>query len=415
MTPAAALRSEAATTVLNRLARALPVGISIRWLTEGREGPVIVERPSPTPASAWLNEQAAYADALARVRTEVSVESLRRNQPQAILDPLGLVYACAPMTAKGADAGFCLVAGPVAPLEGIAAMERDIRRGLESLDLIEPGDDLPIPLNGFPAMPLETALTLTEWTAEALGVIVAAAAPEEAEDSAERPKPSAWTPNTPLPAPYDADMLATAMAAGDSARLRAIVRAEAAESGGRVRVKQAVARARVLAVLAAGLEGAERAGLKTTTAWERMPKAMEAIQAAASADEWVDAAMRVFGAIARKKPKQPRPDPKTAALHDWLVKRLPEGVSLNEAAEAMGENPTAITHRLQRKFGMSFSQYVNRLRLDKAKGLLRTTKLPLAAVAQRVGVGDASNLGRIFRSVERMSPGEYRKRFGKEG
>jgi len=412
MNPAAALRSEASIKALARLVRAVSAGASVRWLAEGREGPGIAALPSPTPAGQWLAGQAAYADDLARARLERSRECLRRGQPQAFLDALGFAHACVPF-AGNRDAAFCLVAGPIAPLEGIAAMERDVRRGLEALRLAEPGDSLPFDLDGIPVMPIETALALCEWTAEALANIVAEAAPLAAVSPPTPAKAAAWTPGPSRPAPYDADLLATAMAAGDSAKLRAILRAEAAESDGRKRVKQAVARARVLAALAAGLEGAERAGLKTTTAWTRMPKALEEIQAGAAADDWVDAAMRVFGAIARKKPKEPRGDPKVAALHDWLVARLPEGVSLNETAAALGENPTAITHRLQRKFGLSYSQYVNRLRLDKAKELLRTTKLPVATVAKRVGVGDPSNLGRIFRSVERMSPGEYRKKFGK--
>jgi len=415
MTPAAALRSEAAAHALDRLLRALPAAAAVRWIAEDREGPIIAERPTPIAPMAWLMQQEAYDHDLATARRSRSLECLRIGHAQAFTDALGLAYCCAPFQARH-DTGFVLVTGPIAPLEGAVAMERDVRRGLESLDLIGPGDPVPFPLFALPAMPIETALSLTEWTAERLTAIIAdAAGPPVAEPAPKAVKPADWTPNTPRPAPYDADLLATAMAAGDSARLRAILRAEAAESDGRKRVKQAVARARVLAALAAGLEGAERAGLKTATAWSRMPKALEEIQAGQGAEDWVDAAMRVFGAIARKKPKQPPADPKTAALHDWLLSRLPEGLTLNEAAAALGEDPTAITHRLQRKFGLSFSQYVNRLRLDKAKELLRTTKLSVATIAQRVGVGDPSNLGRIFRSIERISPGEYRKRFGKGG
>jgi two-component system response regulator YesN len=92
--------------------------------------------------------------------------------------------------------------------------------------------------------------------------------------------------------------------------------------------------------------------------------------------------------------------------------RLVEGVTLNEIAAELGQTPTAITHRLQRGYGMSFSQYLGRLRVEKAKELLRRTQLPVSAIAQRVGLSDVSNFGKLFRKFEGMAPLDYRQRFG---
>jgi two-component system response regulator YesN len=94
------------------------------------------------------------------------------------------------------------------------------------------------------------------------------------------------------------------------------------------------------------------------------------------------------------------------------MERLPGKVLLKDIAAELGQHPTAITHWLQRKFDMSFTEYVGRIRIDMAKELLRRTHLGVGEVAQRVGIDDTSNFSRLFRRHEGMSPLDYRKRLG---
>jgi AraC-like DNA-binding protein len=102
-----------------------------------------------------------------------------------------------------------------------------------------------------------------------------------------------------------------------------------------------------------------------------------------------------------------------AELNRILLPRIAEKVTLTEVAQALGVSPSAITHRLQRRFGVSYSEYLGRLRAEKAKELLRRTRLGVAEVASRVGISDPSNLGRLFRRHVMMSPKEYRSRYGR--
>ena len=101
-------------------------------------------------------------------------------------------------------------------------------------------------------------------------------------------------------------------------------------------------------------------------------------------------------------------------LNRIVLERIPGPVTLAEVARQLGEHPTTLTHRLQRKFEMSFSEYVGRLRVDKAKELLRKTRLGAGEVARRVGTSDPSNFSKLFRKYEGMSPSEYRQRFGRK-
>jgi transcriptional regulator GlxA family with amidase domain len=122
--------------------------------------------------------------------------------------------------------------------------------------------------------------------------------------------------------------------------------------------------------------------------------------------------MRVLGVLKpRRAARKPLDDNQIAEINRLVASRLEEGITLNEVAQRLGVHPTAVTHRLQRNFGISYSEYVGRLRVDKAKDLLRRTKLGAGAIARRVGIGDTSNFSKLFRKYEGVSPGEYRNRF----
>ena len=101
------------------------------------------------------------------------------------------------------------------------------------------------------------------------------------------------------------------------------------------------------------------------------------------------------------------------ALNDVVLPAMPDGILLDELAARTGDTPTAITHRLQRNFGFSYSEYVGRLRVEQAKRLMRTTRLSATAVARRVGLSDQSNFTKIFKRHAGMTPLEYRERYGK--
>ncbi len=56
--------------------------------------------------------------------------------------------------------------------------------------------------------------------------------------------------------------------------------------------------------------------------------------------------------------------------------------------------------------------YSHAPRLEEAKRMLETGDLPVEAIANEVGYEDASFLGRFFRRKVRLTPAQYRLRFG---
>lgn len=72
-----------------------------------------------------------------------------------------------------------------------------------------------------------------------------------------------------------------------------------------------------------------------------------------------------------------------------------------------------ITEEIKEKTGFSFKQYLNDIRLHEAKSLLTSTKLSISEIAYQVGYSNVSHFNRVFKSVEKISPSDFRKNTNK--
>ena len=59
--------------------------------------------------------------------------------------------------------------------------------------------------------------------------------------------------------------------------------------------------------------------------------------------------------------------------------------------------------------GSTISEYINRLRLQKAKHLLIHTEMSIIDIAENTGLVSRQRLTQLFSKYEGMSPGKYRQ------
>ena len=57
---------------------------------------------------------------------------------------------------------------------------------------------------------------------------------------------------------------------------------------------------------------------------------------------------------------------------------------------------------------MTVTDYINRIRVNRAANLLRKTSLSIQQVAEQCGFSDGNYFTRIFRKLEEVTPNEYR-------
>jgi len=97
-------------------------------------------------------------------------------------------------------------------------------------------------------------------------------------------------------------------------------------------------------------------------------------------------------------------------LSAFVLEHLDEPLGLERLARAMALTPRTLTRRCRTELDEAPASYVRRLRLEEAQRLLEQTALPLKAIAQRTGLGDASTVWRVFRREFGITPAEYRAR-----
>lgn len=109
-----------------------------------------------------------------------------------------------------------------------------------------------------------------------------------------------------------------------------------------------------------------------------------------------------------KTTTEPKGDPlQRATAH--LAFRLHCPLKLTKVAKTVAFTSAGNLSRLFRKHhGLSFQTYLQKLRLEKAAELLRTTHLPIARIARRVGYRDVSRFGQHFKRKFGKAPSAWR-------
>ncbi|MDE6167625.1 MAG: AraC family transcriptional regulator, partial [Acetatifactor sp.] len=85
-------------------------------------------------------------------------------------------------------------------------------------------------------------------------------------------------------------------------------------------------------------------------------------------------------------------------------------VSLLETAQYIGLSPSYLSRIFKAETGISLNQYLNQIRISKAKKLLRHTELRLLDIASLTGFEDQSYFTKVFRRITGISPLAYRQK-----
>ncbi len=104
-------------------------------------------------------------------------------------------------------------------------------------------------------------------------------------------------------------------------------------------------------------------------------------------------------------------DPITRFVIDYLDAHLHEDITLDLMADKLNITPGYLSTYFKEKTGMNFSDYLNDLRIQRAKLLLDNLELKIQDVAAHVGYQNANSFIRMFKRYSGITPGEYRKKY----
>lgn len=96
-------------------------------------------------------------------------------------------------------------------------------------------------------------------------------------------------------------------------------------------------------------------------------------------------------------------------VFDYCTENFRENISLSSVAEAIYVSKYHISKLLNTKIMLSFSNYINLLRIQEACRLLVDTNKSVIDISESIGFGSVRSFNRAFIKFIKMTPTEYRR------
>jgi AraC family transcriptional regulator len=110
-------------------------------------------------------------------------------------------------------------------------------------------------------------------------------------------------------------------------------------------------------------------------------------------------ALRSRGALSRDE---------CARVHDFMVSHLDEALTLEALGRVLSLSPYHFARLFKAATGKPPHQYLTMLRIKRARILLTETRLPISAIAWRVGFSSLSQFGTQFKRLTGAPPAAFR-------
>lgn len=94
---------------------------------------------------------------------------------------------------------------------------------------------------------------------------------------------------------------------------------------------------------------------------------------------------------------------------EYIDENISESISLEEVAREVGISPFYLSKLFKKETGLNFITYVNMKKMHKAKEYLRNTDETIRNIALDLGYNEPNYFSKVFKSIEGITPSEYRK------
>ncbi len=95
----------------------------------------------------------------------------------------------------------------------------------------------------------------------------------------------------------------------------------------------------------------------------------------------------------------------------YIDKNYMHALSLTDMSDYLGINGVYFSTLFKNETGITFKDYLTRIRIEKAKSLLVNEEIKINKVAELTGYYDYRNFCKIFRRETGSSPSEYREKY----
>ena len=94
---------------------------------------------------------------------------------------------------------------------------------------------------------------------------------------------------------------------------------------------------------------------------------------------------------------------------DYIHAKYKTDIDINKLAEALDISYSQLRREFLNETGENMVNYINNLRIEEAKRLLRQTNASIVEIAVSLGYNNDQSFNRYFKKNEGITPGEFRK------
>ena len=117
--------------------------------------------------------------------------------------------------------------------------------------------------------------------------------------------------------------------------------------------------------------------------------------------------------IKQKAAKKKTPD-WVRELKEIIQDQVDTNLSLTNISKSLDIHPSYLSREFSKHFNnLSFGEYIRKLRIEKAIGLMKTGRYSLTEIAYLTGFSDQSHFTRIFKKHTGQNPSAYKKKMKK--
>jgi len=107
--------------------------------------------------------------------------------------------------------------------------------------------------------------------------------------------------------------------------------------------------------------------------------------------------------------------PVITRARQYIAEHHAENLSLGQVAQAVHTSLFYFCKLFKKATGINFTEYVSRVRTEKAKNLLLNPNLRVSEIAYEVGFQSLTHFNRVFKKIVGESPTDYRNRLPASG
>ncbi len=96
-------------------------------------------------------------------------------------------------------------------------------------------------------------------------------------------------------------------------------------------------------------------------------------------------------------------------IYRYVSEHYNSKITLDNICFLFGTNKTTLCKSFKQEYGITIFNYINQLKINEAKVLLRENKLSVTEISDRLGFNSIHYFSRMFKMFEHQSPSEYIK------